>query len=563
MEGSVWARLLVPGWCLLLAVVILGPALGPGHVLTYDMVWVPDLALRPDFLGVGSGLPRAVPSDAVISVLDEAVPGTWLQKLVLVAALAGGGIGAARLLTERPVVVQLVAATFYVWNPLVAERLLIGHWPVLVGYAAMPWVLAAAREWRRGGDVPARLLWLLPLGSLSASAGLATALVVVLFGVGRGRVVGPMVLVAAANAPWLVSGLLHASVATTDPVGAEVFALHGEGSVPAPLAAVGLGGIWNAEVVPASHTGVLGWVWLALVIGLAAVGVRGWWHRAGRRDRAAYVGCWLTGFGLALLTWAVPDAVGWVVAHVPGAGVVRDGSRLLVLCAPLLVVLVAEGAAVLWARRPPVRPAAVALAAALVLAPVAVLPDAAWGLAGRLRPADYPAAYADARRVVADAATDGTDVLLMPFSSYRQPRWNHDHKVLDPLGRYLTPDYVASDVLVVSGNRLASEDPRVPQVAAALEEPSAQARAAALADLGIGLVCVDRAAPGEAPPVAGDVILDDPELAVIRLADAAVREVPSTWWAAMGVAWAAYLGLLVAAPLAGLRRGRRDRRLSS
>ena len=51
-------------WSLVLATLMLGPALAPGYVLSYDMVWVPDLALRPDFWGLGSGLPRAVPSDA-------------------------------------------------------------------------------------------------------------------------------------------------------------------------------------------------------------------------------------------------------------------------------------------------------------------------------------------------------------------------------------------------------------------------------------------------------------------------------------------------------------------
>ena len=77
------------------AVLLLGPALGRGYVLSYDMVWVPDLALRPDVLGVGSGLPRAVPSDAVVAVLDEVVPGMLLQKLVLLGALVGAGSGSA------------------------------------------------------------------------------------------------------------------------------------------------------------------------------------------------------------------------------------------------------------------------------------------------------------------------------------------------------------------------------------------------------------------------------------------------------------------------------------
>jgi hypothetical protein len=565
MSRSAWQRLLVPLWCLLLAGVVLGPALAPGYVLTYDMVWVPDLAMRPDFLGVGSGLPRAVPSDAVISVLDEVVPGTWLQKLVLLAALAGGGVGAARLVAGRPVTVQLVAATSYVWNPLVAERLLIGHWPVLLGYAGLPWVLAAAIDWRRHGRLPGRLFWLVPLGSLSASAGLATALVLLTCAAGRRRVLGPVVLLVAANAPWLASGLLHAGSARSDSAGADVFALHAEGQVPGPVAALGLGGIWNAEVVPSSHTGLLGWVWVLLVVVLAGLGWRSWRRGTESRTRAAYLTCWAVGLGLALASWGAPDALGWAMAHVPGVGLLRDGTRLLVLCAPLLVVLVAEGAAVVWQRRPPVRIAGGALAVALVLAPVALLPDAAWGLARQLRAVDYPATYDDAREAVADLGHERGDVLLLPFSSYRQPRWNHDHKVLDPLGRYLARDYVANDVLVVSGTRVAGEDPRVEQVSSALAEPSAAARSTALARLGIGIVTVDRTSPGDAPEVAGEVVVETPDLTVVRLSGPESTEARAWWVGVMAAAWALFLGCLAGSGLripVGHWTSRRDDRRS-
>ena len=56
-----WRRVVPVLWSVLLAALALGPALGPGYVLSYDMVWVPDLALRPDVLGVGSGLPQSGP----------------------------------------------------------------------------------------------------------------------------------------------------------------------------------------------------------------------------------------------------------------------------------------------------------------------------------------------------------------------------------------------------------------------------------------------------------------------------------------------------------------------
>ena len=53
------------------------------------MVWVPDLALRASCLGLGTALPRAVPSDAVVAVLDEVVPAMLLQKAVLSGPWSG------------------------------------------------------------------------------------------------------------------------------------------------------------------------------------------------------------------------------------------------------------------------------------------------------------------------------------------------------------------------------------------------------------------------------------------------------------------------------------------
>ena len=150
-------------WALVLALVMLGPALAPGYLLTYDMVWVPDLALRGDFLGLGTALPRAVPSDAVVAVLDELVPGMALQKLVLVGALLLGGLGAARL-AGPSTLVRLVAVSVSMWSPFVVERLWIGHWPVLLCWAVLPWLVVEGVRFRHEGRLGARLPLLLLLG---------------------------------------------------------------------------------------------------------------------------------------------------------------------------------------------------------------------------------------------------------------------------------------------------------------------------------------------------------------------------------------------------------------
>lgn len=552
-------RAVPAAWSSLLAVLLLGPALGPGYVLSFDMVWVPDLVLRADVLGVGSGLPRAVPSDAVVAVLDEVLPGALLQDLVLLAALVLGGLGTDRLLASLDLgfAARLAGLTLWQWNPYVIERLVLGHWPVLVGYAALPWVLHGSRRWRAEGRCPACLLLVVPLGSLSVSAGLATSLaLLVVLVVGRApvrRLLAATGLALAAQAPWLVSGLLHAGVAVTDGEGAALFALSDEGLLPAPLAALSLGGVWNAAVVPDSREGVLAVVGLLVLVALAAAGLRVLLRRpdpAARGLARPLAVLWLVGWGLAVLTWAAPGPVGVLAEVLPGAGVLRDGARLLLLCVPLLVLLVAlavDAAARRLRAVPLPAPAVAALLGVLVLWPVTVLPDAALGVAGRLDAVEYPSSYAGARAALEEAAPEG-DVLVLPLSSYRAPDWNDGRPALDPLPRQLVPVPVASDDLVVDDVTVAGEDPRVRDARVALAEPDPTARAAALGRLGIAAVAEDLAAPGPRADVAGEQVWADERLRVLVLPEVEPRVVPTGWVAAMVLAWAAYLGL----PTAGL-----------
>ena len=451
-----------------------------------------------------------------------------------------------------------MAVTLYEWNPFVAERLVIGHWPVLIAYAALPWVIEGARDWRRSGRIPARLWFLVPLASLSASAGLTTAIALVAFALvpsgsrALRRWVAVALLLAAANAPWLVAGLLHASTALTDPDGARLFGLRGEGSLPAPLAALGLGGIWNAEVVPGSRTSPLAWVALVGVLVLVVGGIGELGRRFGRRDTLALACCWGVGWGLAVLTWALPDQMAWLVGHVPGAGLLRDGSRILALCAPLLAAAGGYGAARLLSRLP--EAARPGLVIVLVLLPVATMPDAAFGISGRLSAAQYPEDFSQARGVIDDQVAAGADgdVLLLPFSSYRQPEWNDGHKVLDPVGRFLAPDFVASDELLVSGRRVAGEDPLVREVTAVLARSTPDLRAAGLADLGIGFVVTEVAA-GPAPEVTGTTLLGGPDLLVQQLSRPSEAAVPSSWSVAVFGAWLAFASLLLGGVLDAAR----------
>ncbi|WP_036553770.1 hypothetical protein [Nocardioides insulae] len=557
-EAVPWA------WALLLTVLLLGPALAPGFVLVRDLVWVPDLALTRNVVGLGSELPRAVPSDAVVAVLDEILPGSVLEKAVLVGALLLAAGGAMRL-AGPGMVARLVAVSVTVWSPFVVERLWIGHWPVLLGYAAVPWLVVLGRRAVETGRVPAALYPVLLIGSLSANAGIVSATTLLAVGVRRsaGRSVAARLLLAcaAANAPWVVSGLLHADSARAAS-GFEAFSIRGDG-LPAPLAVLGLGGIWNADVVPASREGMLAWVALAMLLALAAAGLRPWATSCPRDHRIALVGLWLLGLLSALLGWGFPTVWDGLAGQVPGVALFRDGSRGLAWCLPLLVVLLAAGADRLVAGWRTAAPR-LATAVVVVLAPIAVLPDAAWG-GGQLAAVDYPAEWALARdALAADAAEQEAAgavagmVAVLPWSAYRAPAWNEHRAVLDPLPRYVRQDSVASGDLVVAGRIVPGEDPRAAAIAAALARPTPEERSAAMAALGVRWVATELDA-GPAPDVVGTVLHQGETLRIVRLDGVAAQPPPGgPEVVAMALAWAAFAGVLLA-PLWS-RRGTRARR---
>lgn len=509
--GAVGLRAAPALWSSLLAVLMLGGALGPGYVLTYDMVWVPELTMRGDFWGTGSSLPRAVPSDLVVALLDEVVPGMLLQKAVLLGTLVVAGTGAARLVRGPGLVGPLAAATLYVWNPFVVERLGIGHWPLLMTYASLPWIhLCARRLALREHALPQLVLWL-AFASLSPVGGLVAGLLALAGVAASGRGAARPLLwttgaVAAVNAPWIVAGAIHGSGTVSDPAAVALFAAQGEGVLPPWAAVLGLGGIWNAEVVPASRTTWVGLAALALVVVVCVAGVRPWRRAVAQPDRTALVVPAVLGLVLALAGAVAPGVVGWLVAHVPGAGLLRDGTRFLALTAPLQALLFGYGVARLAAV--PKRTLGASLATALVLAPVALMPDGALGTAGRLDAVAFPDEYATARQALEASRGAGHegDVLLLPFTSYRRPAWNDGRRTLDPLGRYFPVDYLASDTLVVSGREIAGEDLRAARVTEHLATLDGAELEQALADEGIGWVVADGAA---ADALAAEGVDDD------------------------------------------------------
>ncbi|OLT28174.1 hypothetical protein BJF83_01510 [Nocardiopsis sp. CNR-923] len=526
---------------LLAGVVALGPALGRGYVLRYDMVFVPDPSL-PTVLRGADGFPRAIPSDAVVAALSALVPGDVVQAAALLAVFTVGAAGAARLLwgwsgreraggagpdlpgapvprsehgrsgapggvrswgsateptarrrashalggpglaadpTALPatVAVRLASAAAgiaYVWNPFVAERLLLGQWAMLLGYAGLPWVVGAvvrlgAAERTTGF---ARLLCsLVPAAVGGFSSVVLTALTAVPVALARrGRAATTALFLLAlvlVSLPWLLPAL--ASGAGTDPAGAAAFAARSDTPFGTAGSLLLLGGVWNSGAVPAGYGEPLTAA-LRLPLCLAALAGWVWWLR---RVRPAF-GTGLSvaavlGFAIALLgtTGAGRAALETLIGLWPGFGPLRDGQLYV---APLaLVQALGFGAALWWLAGPrsealavrPVtggggaapdrtpadsgEPAAPArtreppraaersawrLGAAVfsALLPLVALPGLVWGVGGGLVPVDYPRGWIEAQRAVAADTRPGA-VLVLPWSATggstgRGSRWS-------------------------------------------------------------------------------------------------------------------------------------------
>lgn len=546
-------------------VLLIVPLAAGGFFLQVDSVAVPNQPLLPWMWGAGSAPPRSVPQDAIVAVVDNAVPGWILQRTLIVASLVLLGTGVAHLLRQRPRLDRACAAVVAVWSTYVFERMAMGHWGLLLGVAVLPWVMAAAADARAGvpGAAARAVAWA-ALGSLVPSAGaLQLAGVVAVLAWPGPRTARPsagvLVGVLALQSVWILPGVLQPGAPSE--LAAEVFGLRAEGWSGAFLTAVTTGGIWNAAAVPPSRQT---WMPILAALVLLAAAVAG--ASSVRRLRATIVGPLVVlaglGFGWALLT-AIPAFADLVlrIESIPGGGLLRDAQKWLAPWLILLALSAGSGLARL-ARRLAGSDARGPAIALVVLVPILLLPDLAFGMWGRMQAVRYPAGWEEVRTHL-DASADPGDVVSWPWSTFRAYGWNARRTSLDPAPRYL-PRTVVTDsrLLVQQADQLVivpSDDPRSTAVGESLLADDAAER---LARLGVGWILVQRGQPASPGfPTALPAGLESASTPVVRAGELELRRL-STAPADQGPpgrlpvvgAWVAWALALIAAVYGVLRR---------
>jgi hypothetical protein len=464
---------------LVLGLLALGPGLRPGYLLSYDMVFVPQPPFNAAVLGSAGVLPRAVPSDAVIAGLARVVPADAVQKLVLLAIFVLACAGAARLVSREALPAQLAAGVLYAWNPFMAERLILGQWAFLLGYAGLPWVLAAcAMPGLRLSERTMRLVVaLLPaavggFAAMSISALVALPAAALRRGTARARLImtaTTLAVLAVLSLPWLIPSLTRQ--VHTSPAGVAAFAARADTPFGTVGSLIALGGAWNAQTVPAGYGGAGSVLWLCLAVtalcSFLLLG-RGRWPGLGIGAAAGSLIALLgaVGFGQDLLRS--------MIAFWPGFAVLRDGQQFV---APLALAEAAGlglvVARVLQLRRPQaIAEGKAILAAGLTAAAVLFLPGLAWGAAGRLRPVEYPADWLAARKLI-NADPHPGYALLLPWGAYRRFGWNRGEAVLDPWPRLLTRQVIWNDGVQVGSLQIPPEDPAAIAISSAVTSGAA------------------------------------------------------------------------------------------
>lgn len=446
-----------------------------------DMAVPPSMALNE--LATGQdGLPRAIPQDTVLAFLSPVIPPPVTVSVIMLACGYAGAFGAATLArsvspsrsSTASRVVPFLAAAITLWNPFVAERLLQGHWSVVAAGTLLPAIALFA-----GWGTRRRVALLIPLFLVCAltPTGLILAVVTALVasivsGPGRrgiraaGIGIGGVVL----SLPWVLPTLMNtgASASLSDAAGADLFAARAEPWVGTVGALAGLGGIWNAGAVPESRD------WLApvstvagVILALIALAVAVLLARRGRLSGAPLAWLALGAIVVPALMASSPGltVTGWMIENLPGAGLIRDAQKFVVLAVPGLVVLLAQLPKAVDRADTEVgngtgsRTSTVGIltAAVLVWAGVPALP----GDVADVRPVSLDARYQQVTDEVekwaesTESAESGSPrTLLWPPGNYRMVE---GRPALDPLlkmlpGAPVDPGYLIVDGQLVDGD---------------------------------------------------------------------------------------------------------------
>src|SRR4051812_20522636 len=112
---------------IVVAVVVLGPGLGPGSLLNLDLVLTPVIPVPRGVWALGPELSRRVPLGVLLGWASVVVSGPVAGKLLLLASLSAAFAGTYRLAEGTGTAARLGAGLLYAAGPFTLTRIAVGH----------------------------------------------------------------------------------------------------------------------------------------------------------------------------------------------------------------------------------------------------------------------------------------------------------------------------------------------------------------------------------------------------------------------------------------------------
>ncbi|MGO9559064.1 MAG: hypothetical protein ACLPQS_08930 [Acidimicrobiales bacterium] len=422
----------------LIAIVVCYPFFG-GWLQLLDWVRGPrSPTVPPAIYGLRGGLTGGVPFSLVSNLLIHLIgsAGTWLP-VALVFPLGAVAIGR---LVGGPIVGRIAAMLLYLLNPFVFERLYAGQVAFLLGYALLPFAVAALRRASTGEGALAAGIWAAVLVALSAHYAWIIALPALAFVATAERRVKALLSIATAAVVALclsAYAVVGPLIAHAQPSGSSSqlssYATSGDMRYGLFVNVLGMYGFWRPG--PSEPKNLLpGWP-LFLVALLIVVAYGAWlaWRSTQQRRCALALGVSaVAGYFLALGAQGPTGPVyRWSIAHVPGFVVMREPEKFLVVVVIFYAWSLGMAAAHFAAAAADKRNE-LALAALVVLLPVLYTPSLVDGLDGQVSASQVPSSWNEVAKLLGNAPA-----IFLPWETYASVPFANNRTITSPARAWL------------------------------------------------------------------------------------------------------------------------------
>ncbi|MEI2786814.1 MAG: hypothetical protein V9E82_14080 [Candidatus Nanopelagicales bacterium] len=517
----------VTAYCALLGlavgVLVVAPWVRGGYLLLLDWVSGPQQTLTPGVYGLSGSALDAMPFRIGTQALRRLVGSAATAWLLILAyfpiAAAGASVAAGGTRWRR-----YAAALFIVCNPVVVDRIRVGHVSFLLAIALLPWLYAAllhARKRNSWFSVRPALWYALAISINPHAAWLGGLMVLVVTFVPKPSwraLVRALQVVAAAGLVYgyaLILWLTNTRVLNVTEADLQVYATQsGPGGLLPTVAS--LHGFWRADpdTTVQAWLGGIGVLLFAVLIAGVVFGAAMLWRR--EVDRAAPLV--VIGVLGMLLAAGINGPLGgpyrWAFDHVPLFEAMREQQKWIALV--LLAYAVFFGSAVEWlAHRVPRREFALP---ALVL-PLVMAPTLVWGLGGTITTSQYPKGWWAANFVMGRG--QGL-ALFLPWHAYQPFAFSQGRTIATPSNAFFRRNVLTSDAVELPGLRTDSTSLRTGYVSRLVADGGGGAFGRLVAPLGVEYVvlaktteAVDYAWVGEQPDL--QQVLDTETMTVYRV----------------------------------------------